>query len=126
VRRRSWHVHLLLYGALLVLGWWGIARVAVCWGRYGWTGTLSCHSHWGAFTILLAAGGAFLLLMYEISELTISEVAPEKRLRRTRAAWRGYRSLEGVEFAHVTAAMALLLAFMIGFAWLVFLSEVRF
>lgn len=109
-----------------MLGWWGVARVAVCWGRYEWPGAVSCHSQWGAFAILAGAAAMFVVLIYEISELMIAEVEAEHALRRPRAAWRGYRALKGAEFVHVTTAALVLLSFLIGFAWLVFVSDVRF
>ncbi len=125
VHRRSLHIHIFLLGALIFFGTWAFARVAVCWGAYGWGGEIGCRSHFVSLVILFGAAWVFTRLVYELSELAIQEFEG-KRFRRPRALLKGYRSLKRGEQVHSFFAAFFVLAFLLGFAYLVFLSSVMF
>jgi hypothetical protein len=124
-RRHSLRIYALLGAALLILGIWGSARIAVCWGRYSGLGTLACHSQWGTFLGLVAAVTTLIFLARDLSA-PHRETLRGQRFQTTRAVWRGYGSLDRPASLHVAASTILLVASVIAFAWLVFLSSVRF
>jgi len=123
--RHSRHIYYLLALGLIVLGVWAFARIAVCWGRYSWLGMISCHSQWFTFLALISGGGVLFLLIRDLIHLHRDEVA-SKSFRRTRSAWRGYRSLEPSASRRVTLASVGLIIFRLAFAYLVLASPVRF
>jgi hypothetical protein len=124
-RRHSRHIYYSLAIALLVLGVWGFARITVCWGGHSWLGAIACHSQWATFILLVLSVAIFGLLIRDLGVPYAGEF-PERRFRRTKSTWRGYRSLERWDFFHVTAASLLMVAFLLAFAWLILASDVRF
>jgi hypothetical protein len=123
--RRSRHIYFSLGTAVLVLGVWGFARIAICWGSYSWFGAILCHSQWATFIALVVAAVILALLVRDLSAPHLDEI-PSGRFRRTRSAWRGYRSLERSDFVHVTGSTILLIVGVVAFAWLILASAVRF
>lgn len=110
---------------LCVLLVWIIARLGLCWGEYGAGGAILCHAQWVTFLAFVAGCFAFWFLLSDLSEPHMALFAG-RRMRRPRAAWYGYRQLEGRAFFHTTLSTILLLLCVIGFLWLIFLSPVRF
>lgn len=125
VGRRSWPIYVILLWALFMLGDWGLARLTVCWGHYGWLGTIFCNAQWGTFAALLGAFAVFGSLLRDISRRALAGVGG-KHFRRTRAALKGYWVLQGAEFAHATVSALLLVLFLAGFGWLMLFTEIRF
>lgn len=124
-RRRSRHMYAAVIVGLCVLLVWGISRLGLCWGEYGAAGAILCHSQWATFLAFVAGAVAFWLLVLDLSEPHLALFAG-RRMRRSRAAWHGYRQLEGREFFHTTASTLLLLGCILVFLWLVLFSPVRF
>jgi len=123
--RRSHHIYASLGVGFLVIVVWAFSRIAVCWGDYSILGIIGCHSQWLTFFGLLAGVIVLILLMRDLSHPHLQHTQG-RQFRRTRAAWRGYRSLEKPAARHVTASTLLLLVSILLFAWLIFLSPVRF
>ena len=123
--RRSQHIYISLGVGFLIFITWGIARVTLCWGRYSWFGKIVCHSQWVTFLSLVVAIVILGLLIRDLSARHAEEVGAV-RFHRVKSAWRGYRSLEGGDFFHVTLSSALLIIGILSFAWFILLSPVRF
>ena len=124
-RHRSYLVYAAVAVAVAIFFVWGFARIGVCWGRYGWLGSLACHSHWGVGAALLFGIGAFVWLTAELSIAHQPSIEPGS-YRRTRAAFQGYRQLETREFRHVVAALVILVISLCAFLSMVLFSRVRF
>lgn len=122
---KSWPIYVFLSWALIFLAAWGTARLFVCWGDYGWVGSIFCHAQWGTFTILLGAAYALGFLVGDVFE-TGADPSGRQRFRRIRKTWNGYRSLKGTDFAHATVSPLLLLLFLLAFGWIVLFSGIRF
>lgn len=123
-RRRSRHIYAAVVVGLCVLLVWAISRLSLCWGDYGAAGTLLCHSQWATFLAFLAGTVALWLLVIDLAEPHLSRFTG--RMRRSRAAWYGYRQLGGRALFHTTASTLLLLVCVLGFLWLVLFGPARF
>jgi hypothetical protein len=124
-RAHSYRIYYLLALALVVLAAWGVARVSVCWGGYGWKGTILCHSQWITTAALVLGGYLFGVLVFDLSRDHMDTFAG-KRMRRFRAALSGHRALEKSDARHVTASSILLIVFIVAFLAMVFFSPIRF
>jgi len=83
---------------LIALAAWGVARLTVCWGDYGWVGAILCHAQWGTFAALLGAAAAFCFLVQDISEPALDAVSENTFVEPGRVA--GLSVAEGGDFAH--------------------------
>ena len=133
VVRRSIHISVLVILGFVFLGFWAMARLALCWGsQVGILASIFCNLHWVTVLALLAVG---IILIYLIKELSDTEAVESMGLdigvkmqlrQRPAAAYRAYRKLSRAEFTHVTIALIAASALVIFLLWLFLLSPVVF
>ena len=124
-RARALRLYAAVSLGLLALMAYAMLRVGLCWGRYGFWGTLLCKMHYIVVATAILGIAVLVVQILELGRLHRARFAGQ-RFIRSRAAWHGYQQLGGAEATHVSVSASLILLFVAGCVALLVFAPVLF